>query len=108
MSALNTDLYELTMAAGYFMAGKAGDVATFELSVRRLPANRNFLLAAGLAQAIEYLTELRFSEDEIDYLRSLKQFARLPNFSSICAISASRGMSSPFLKERPYSPASPF
>ncbi len=38
MQALLTDLYELTMAAGYFQAGKAGERATFELSLRRLPA----------------------------------------------------------------------
>ena len=45
MPALNTDLYELTMAAGYFAAGKAGELATFELLVRRLPDTRNFLIA---------------------------------------------------------------
>ncbi len=78
MSALNTDLYELTMAAGYFMAGKAEDVATFELSVRQLPATRNFLLAGGLQQAVEYLTGLRFETAEIEYLRSLKQFVNTP------------------------------
>ncbi len=78
MPALNTDLYELTMAAGYFLAGKAQEVATFELSVRRLPATRNFLLAAGLAQAIEYLQGLRFELDEVDYLRSLVQFQNAP------------------------------
>jgi nicotinate phosphoribosyltransferase len=78
MSALNTDLYELTMAAGYFAAQKTGDVATFELSVRRLPQARNFLVAAGLEQAIEYLLNLRFEPDEIDYLRSLAQFKNAP------------------------------
>ena len=78
MSALNTDLYELTMAAGYFLAGKTADVATFELSVRRLPRNRNFLVAAGLEQAVEYLLDLHFEADEIDYLRSLKQFQQTP------------------------------
>ncbi len=78
MPALNTDLYELTMAAGYFLAGKAQDVATFELSIRRLPSHRNFLLAAGLQQAIEYLINLRFEPDEIVYLRSLPQFAKAP------------------------------
>jgi nicotinate phosphoribosyltransferase len=78
MSALNTDLYELTMAAGYFAAGKANDVATFELAVRRLPESRNFLLAAGLEQVIEYLTSLRFEQHEIDYLRSLDQFRNVP------------------------------
>jgi nicotinate phosphoribosyltransferase len=41
---LVTDLYQLTMAAGYFEAGKTQDRATFELSVRRLPYNRNFIL----------------------------------------------------------------
>jgi nicotinate phosphoribosyltransferase len=74
MSALNTDLYELTMAAGYFAAHKHHDVATFELSVRRLPATRNYLVAAGLQQAIEYLLNLRFTPEEIDYLRSLPHF----------------------------------
>lgn len=78
MSALNTDLYELTMAAGYFVAKKTGEVATFELSIRRLPAARNFLLAAGLEQAIEYLLNLRFEPEEIAYLRGLPQFAHTP------------------------------
>ena len=76
MNALLTDLYQLTMAAGYFEAGKTRDIAAFELSVRRLPPNRNFLLAAGLEQAVEYLTNLRFAGEEIEYLRGLPQFAR--------------------------------
>ncbi len=71
---LLTDLYELTMAAGYLAAGKADDVATFELSIRRLPPNRSFLLAAGLEQAIEYLLHLSFSGEDIDYLRGLPVF----------------------------------
>ncbi len=79
MSALNTDLYQLTMAAGYFAAGKTADVATFELSVRRLPATRNFLVAAGLQQAVEYLTTLKFREDEISYLRHQPQFKNVPS-----------------------------
>jgi len=78
MSALNTDLYQLTMAAGYFAAGKTSDLATFEITVRRLPDNRNFLLAAGLQQAVEYLLNLRFHEDEVEYLRTLPQFAKAP------------------------------
>jgi nicotinate phosphoribosyltransferase len=78
MSALNTDLYQLTMAAGYFAEKKTGEIATFELSVRRLPEPRNFLIAAGLAQAVEYLRELKFQTDEIDYLRSLAQFKHTP------------------------------
>lgn len=78
MSALNTDLYELTMAAGYFAAGKKDEVGTFELSVRRLPENRNFLLAAGLQQAIEYLQSLKFRAEEVEYLRTLPQFQYTP------------------------------
>src|SRR5436853_5709498 len=78
MSALNTDLYELTMAAGYFAAGKSQEVATFELSVRRLPDKRNFLVAAGLQQAVDFLLSLEFRADELDYLRSLEQFKNVP------------------------------
>jgi nicotinate phosphoribosyltransferase len=74
--ALQTDFYELTMAAGYFEAGKAHERATFELYVRRLPYNRNFILAAGLAQAVEYLQNLRFTTEEISFLRGLPQFER--------------------------------
>ena len=72
---LVTDLYQLTMAAGYFEAGKAGERATFELFVRKLPRNRSFILAAGLQQAVEYLLDLRFTSEEIEYLRALPQFA---------------------------------
>lgn len=75
MNGLLTDLYELTMAAGYFAAGKTDETATFELSVRRLPPNRNFVVAAGLAQAADYLLNLNFGADEIDYLRGLAQFS---------------------------------
>ena len=78
MSALNTDLYELTMAAGYFAANKTREIATFELSVRRMPQRRNFLVAAGLQQAVEYLLWLQFRSEEIEYLRSLQQFANAP------------------------------
>lgn len=76
MHGLLTDLYQLTMAAGYCQAGKAGETATFELFIRRLPSNRNYVLTAGLAQAVEYLLNLSFTPDEITYLRGLPQFAR--------------------------------
>ncbi len=78
MSALNTDLYQLTMAAGYFVNGKAGELATFELSVRRLPQSRNFLVAAGLEQAVEYLQALSFRPEELEYLRSLPALQNVP------------------------------
>jgi nicotinate phosphoribosyltransferase len=75
VNALLTDLYELTMSAGYFEAGKTAERATFELSVRRLPKGRNFILAAGLPQAVDYLLNLSFDASEIAYLRALPQFA---------------------------------
>src|SRR4051794_22295692 len=74
MNGLLTDLYELTMAAGYFETGKSDEKATFELTFRRLPAHRNFILTAGLPQLVEYLQCLRFTDAEVDYLRGLAQF----------------------------------
>ena len=77
MHGLLTDFYELTMAAGYYQAGQHRERAIFELFIRRLPPNRNFVLAAGLAQAVEYLLNLRFSSQEIAWLRGLPQFSRV-------------------------------
>jgi nicotinate phosphoribosyltransferase len=77
MNGLLTDLYELTMAAGYFESGKAAEKATFEFTLRRLPANRNYAVIAGIPQIVDYLLNLSFTADEIDYLRGLPQFARV-------------------------------
>lgn len=74
MRALFTDLYQLTMAAGYWQSGKTQERAGFELFVRRLPPRRDFLVCCGLDQALEYLTELRFTDPQILYLRGLPQF----------------------------------
>src|SRR5579864_8544079 len=63
------------MAAGYFEAGKSAEKATFELAIRRLPANRNFVLTAGLPQVVDFLLNLSFTAEEIDYLRGLPQFS---------------------------------
>lgn len=63
------------MAAGYFEAGKTTERATFELAIRRLPPRRNFLLAAGLPQVVDYLLNLSFSSEEVAYLRGLPQFS---------------------------------
>ena len=67
-SGLLTDLYELTMAAGYLQTGFDAR-ATFELFVRHLPPHRNYLVAAGLEQGLEFLENVRFNAQEIDYLR---------------------------------------
>jgi nicotinate phosphoribosyltransferase len=76
MHGLSTDLYELIMAAGYFEAGKADEKATFELTIRRLPAHRNYVIAAGIPQVVEYLLNLSFTAGEVDYLRGLGQFRK--------------------------------
>jgi nicotinate phosphoribosyltransferase len=71
--ALLVDLYELTMAAGYFEHGMDFS-ATFELFVRSLPPERSYLIAAGVDDALDYLQNLRFTDDDIRYLRSLSAF----------------------------------
>ncbi len=71
---LLTDLYELTMAAAYLKHGITED-CTFEIFCRRLPPNRSFLITAGLEQSVEYLQGIRFSADQIEYLRRLPVFS---------------------------------
>lgn len=73
-AALVTDLYELTMAAGYLDAGLHHEPATFELSVRELPEQRSFLVAAGLDEVLHFLEELHFDAAALDYLASLDRF----------------------------------
>ena len=71
---LVTDLYQLTMLQAYLEHGMRGP-ATFELFVRRLPPNRNFLIAAGLDAALDYLERLRFGSADLAYLESLERFS---------------------------------
>ncbi len=71
-----TDLYELTMAAGYFLTGRRPR-AVFEALVRVLPDNRSFLVAAGLEQALHYLTHVSFNDGQIDWLRRQPALAGL-------------------------------
>lgn len=71
--ALFTDLYELTMLQAYYAEGMT-DVAVFDLSVRSLPPQRNFLLACGLEAALAYLEELRFTPEALGYLGTLGLF----------------------------------
>ncbi|HSM01805.1 MAG TPA: nicotinate phosphoribosyltransferase [Acidimicrobiia bacterium] len=72
---LLTDLYELTMADAYLRDGMDGE-ATFELWVRDLAPERNFLVAAGIEEAIDHLGSLRFHADAIAYLASLDRFSQ--------------------------------
>lgn len=75
-SGLLTDLYELTMAAGYFQTGFDGR-ATFELFIRHLPPHRNYLVVAGLEEAVEFLEHVDFSAAEIEYLRNHPIFTKI-------------------------------
>ncbi len=77
LSGLATDLYQLTMAAGYFVNGRH-ERSSFEMFIRRLPPNRSYLIVAGLEQALSYLRTLSFNQDEIDYLRQLPVFTHVP------------------------------
>ena len=72
--ALLVDLYELTMAEAYLRAG-VGGTASFSLFVRTLPPERNYLVAAGLAEALDYLAGLRFTPDDLAFLRSTGRFS---------------------------------
>ncbi len=66
-SPLLTDLYQLTMLEAYVASGMQGD-AVFEFFVRRLPRQRNFLMAAGLEQLLDFLETVSFSERELRWL----------------------------------------
>ena len=72
-SLLLTDLYQLTMLQAYLDEGMS-DTAVFEFFVRKLPPERNFLMAAGLAQVLEFLEHLQFSTAELDWLAGCGRF----------------------------------
>ena len=69
-----TDLYQLAMMAGYHAAGLQSTRAVFEMFVRRLPANRAYLVFAGLEQAVGDLLNLKFSKEQVEYIRRLPLF----------------------------------
>ena len=92
---LSTDFYQLTMTAAYFQYNlennikEEDDIATFELFIRKFPKNRNYLIFAGLEQAIYYLLNARFTKRTIDFLGNKPVFKKidssffdkyLPNF----------------------------
>ena len=69
--ALLTDLYQLTMAYGYWKMGRADQGAVFHLFFRRPPFAGGYAIAAGLGPALEYQQGFRFDPTDIDYLASL-------------------------------------
>lgn len=68
------DLYELTMSYNYFKLNKGDQIVYFDMFYRKNPDNGGFVLFAGLQQLIECIEDMRFSEGDIEYLRSLGQF----------------------------------
>jgi nicotinate phosphoribosyltransferase len=81
-SALTTDLYEVTMACGYWNAGVSDYEAAFHVTFRENPFAGEFTVACGLATAIDFLREFHFDETEIDYLASQRGNDGKPLFSA--------------------------
>lgn len=69
-----TDLYQLTMMQGYWRNGCQDKEAVFDLFFRTLPPGSGYALAAGLEQVVEYIENLRFREEDLEYLKGLKLF----------------------------------
>lgn len=69
--ALLTDLYQITMAYGYWKSGKALNQSVFTMSFRHNPFGGGFAIASGLSRVCEYLENLRFQKDDIEYLREV-------------------------------------
>lgn len=78
--ALLTDLYQLTMACGYWKAGVAEREAVFHLTFRRPPFGGGYAIAAGLGPALEFLERFRFTPDDLAYLATLRDNANGPLF----------------------------
>ena len=70
-----TDFYELTMANGYFEAGKKDEICYFDVFFRTIPDQAGYAICAGLEQVIDYIKELHFDEEDIAYLRSKNCFS---------------------------------
>lgn len=73
--ALLCDFYELTMSNGYFINGFCDKIAYFDVFFRKVPDGGGFAIAAGLEQVIEYIENLRFSKDDVKYLKDLNMFS---------------------------------
>lgn len=69
------DFYELTMSNGYLAKNCENTIAYFDMFFRKVPDNGGFVVVAGLEQFIEYIESLRFSEDDISFLRSKNVFS---------------------------------
>ena len=85
-----TDFYEITMANGYFKNNFKDTIAYFDMFYRKVPDGGGFVIAAGLEQLVDYLSNLTFDKDDIEYLRT-KGFGEdfldyLANFKFVCDV----------------------
>ena len=86
-----TDFYELTMANGYFETGMADDIAYFDMFFRRVPDGGGYAIMAGVEQMVDYLKKLKFTDEDIEFLRSKQIFCEdfleyLRNFKFSCDV----------------------
>ena len=86
-----TDFYELTMANGYFESGMADDIAYFDMFFRRVPDGGGYAIMAGVEQMVDYLKKLKFTDEDIEFLRSKQIFCEdfleyLRNFKFSCDV----------------------
>lgn len=85
------DFYELTMANGFLENGRGDEIAYFDMFFRKVPDNAGYAVMAGIAQVIEYIESLSFSEEDIEYLRSKEIFSErfleyLKGFEFVCDV----------------------
>ena len=78
--ALLTDLYQLTMAYGYWKEGLREKEAVFHLTFRQQPFGSGYTIAGGLEDAVEYIENFRFSADDLQYLGNLTDDENKPLF----------------------------
>lgn len=88
---LLTDFYELTMANGYFENGMKDEIAYFDMFFRKVPDNAGFAIMAGVEQVVDYLKNLRFDDEDINFLKSKGIFSDgfidyLKNFEFSCDV----------------------
>ena len=74
-NTLLCDFYELTMANGYFELGKGDEIAYFDVFYRSVPDGGGFAIAAGLEQVVDYIKNLHFTDEDIEFLRTKKLFS---------------------------------
>ena len=86
-----TDFYEITMANGYFETGMADDIAYFDMFFREVPDEGGFAIMAGVEQVASYLSNLKFTDEDIEFLRGKGIFDEkfleyLKNFKFVCDV----------------------